>query len=128
MRLGPPCPTAPPARNGLLNLCVEGVGAPRVREGLICPPLGFVGSVGPEGVAGEEDLGLCPRPWELGTSGLNKGRQLREPVCVLLWVRWAWGACPATTRDLGAPEVSLGSELRRPRWRPQICASTAGQI
>ena len=62
MRLGPPCATAPPAWKGLLNLCVEGVGAPCVWEGLICPPLGSVGSVGPDGVAGEEDLGLCPRP------------------------------------------------------------------
>lgn len=23
-----------------------------------------------------------PAPWELGASGLNKGRQLREPLCV----------------------------------------------
>lgn len=73
MRLGPPCPMAPLARKGLLNLCVEGVGTPRVQEGLACPPLGFVGSVGPEGIAGEEDL---------GASGLNKGRQLREPRCM----------------------------------------------
>ena len=49
-------------------------------------------------------------------------------MCVLLWVRRAWRACAAIARDLGAPEVSLGSELRRPRWRPQICASTARQI
>lgn len=47
---------------------------------------------------------------------------------VLLRVRRAWGSCAATAWDLGAPEVSLGSELRRPRWRPQICASTAQQI
>lgn len=88
LRLDLPLPTGLEGAS-IPHVLFEGEGAPLVQEGLFCSPL-VLWTVGPKGYAGEA---WCPSLRDLGTSGLNKGREAQRwlQVCVVLRVRWGLG-------------------------------------
>lgn len=107
MRLGPPCPTAPPAWKGLLNLCVEGVGAPHVWEGLSALPWVLWALWALMALLERRTWACVPAPWELGACGLNKGKGSESlGVCAPAAETGLGGLCRHRTGPGGSQGVS----------------------